>query len=107
MVSYFDSLIDSHQRTEQILRYLEIDPEKDNTNWAELRDNRDFNVVQNWAPPERAFNEDLQDESFQEEVNEQFTIKNWQCIIGIDVPYQMDPFLINLILFSVCLAADT
>jgi len=58
----------SHQRTEQILRYLEIDPEKDNTNWEELRDNRDFNVVQNWAPAERAFSDDLQEDSFQEEV---------------------------------------
>ena len=43
----------SHQVTERMLSYMEIDPVKDTTEWEELRDNRDLHVMLNWNPPHK------------------------------------------------------
>lgn len=48
--NFFDC---SHQATEQMLGYMEIDPLKDATVWEDLRDNRDLYVMINWDPSSR------------------------------------------------------
>ncbi|KAL5017135.1 hypothetical protein ScPMuIL_006724 [Solemya velum] len=57
----------SHTATEQMVSYMEIDPEKDKTVFDELCDNRDFAVMTVWDPPERYSMEQFQEKSFEEE----------------------------------------
>ncbi|KAL3858112.1 hypothetical protein ACJMK2_012723 [Sinanodonta woodiana] len=58
---------DSHTKTEQMITYMEIDPEKDKTEYDELCDNRDFAVMTNCEPPSRFNLKELQQKSFEEE----------------------------------------
>ena len=43
----------SHEMALRMMSYLEIYPEKDEVNWTDLRDNRDFRAMINWEGPER------------------------------------------------------
>lgn len=53
-----------HGQTVQMMSYLENDPDKDEINWSELTDNRDFKAMQSWDPPERSVSDDLISDSF-------------------------------------------
>ncbi|ELT91698.1 hypothetical protein CAPTEDRAFT_219045 [Capitella teleta] len=57
----------SHEKTEQILHYMEIDPLNDKIAWADLRDNRDFDIWLHWQAPERELTQMHISESFAEE----------------------------------------
>ncbi|XP_046361388.2 N-alpha-acetyltransferase 25, NatB auxiliary subunit-like [Haliotis rufescens] len=57
----------SHNSTEQMITYMEIDPEKDKTDINQLCDNRDFQVMSCWEPAELFDLETLQRQSFEEE----------------------------------------
>ncbi len=58
----------SQQATEQMLLYMEIEPEKDKTVYKDLRDNRDFSVITSWDPKHMVFSNELKEKSFKEEV---------------------------------------
>ncbi|KAK2156402.1 hypothetical protein LSH36_214g03025 [Paralvinella palmiformis] len=57
----------NHSRTEDILTYMDIDPEKDRTVWPDLRDNRDLFMMPSWDPPTSTSVEELHKKSFGEE----------------------------------------
>ncbi|XP_064612793.1 N-alpha-acetyltransferase 25, NatB auxiliary subunit-like [Liolophura sinensis] len=57
----------SHNSTEQMMSYMEIDPEKDKTDFDELCDNRDFTVMLTWDPPHLINLEEIKLKSFEEE----------------------------------------
>lgn len=39
-----------HGQTVQMMSYHEIDPDKDDIQWSDLTDNRDFKVMNSWDP---------------------------------------------------------
>ncbi|KAJ8312970.1 hypothetical protein KUTeg_010343 [Tegillarca granosa] len=57
----------SHPSTEQMVTYMEIDPEKDKTAFSDLSDNRDLDLMECWDPPERCNMKEMQEKSFAEE----------------------------------------
>ncbi|KAK3084712.1 hypothetical protein FSP39_017808 [Pinctada imbricata] len=56
----------SHASTEQMIAYMEIDPETDKTNFEELCDNRDFSIMATYTLP-RCKLEEAKLQSFKEE----------------------------------------
>ncbi|XP_021357895.1 N-alpha-acetyltransferase 25, NatB auxiliary subunit-like [Mizuhopecten yessoensis] len=58
----------SHMSTEQMVTYMEIDPEKEKDGYDELCDNRDFSVVESWEPHSRCKLEEAKLHSRKEEV---------------------------------------
>ena len=43
----------SHQKTEEMVKLMDIDPEQDKTVFEDLQDNRDMQVLPSWDPPDR------------------------------------------------------
>ncbi|GAB6030038.1 N-alpha-acetyltransferase 25, NatB auxiliary subunit [Chamberlinius hualienensis] len=60
--------ITSHQTTEQIIMYMEIDPEKDKTVFEDLVDNRDLNIMASWEPNFRANMDEVKRATFEAEL---------------------------------------
>ena len=43
----------SHAEAVNFILYQEIDPEKDDIQWLDLTDNRDFKVMTSWDPTDK------------------------------------------------------
>ncbi len=54
----------AHAQTTKAVSYLDIDPAKDDINWKELSDSRDFKAMISFEPPDRSVTDDLIAESF-------------------------------------------
>lgn len=58
----------NHSATEQIIIYMEIDPEKDKTVWEDLRANWDLDIMVSWDPPSKRVTSATKQLSFVAEV---------------------------------------
>ncbi|XP_060069470.1 N-alpha-acetyltransferase 25, NatB auxiliary subunit-like [Ylistrum balloti] len=58
----------SHVSTEQMVTYMEIDPEKEKNGYDDLCDNRDFSVMESWEPHSRCRLEEAKLHSRKEEI---------------------------------------
>lgn len=59
----------NHSATEQIIIYMEIDPEKDKTVWEDLRANWDLDIMVTWDPPSKQVTNTTKQLSFVAEVD--------------------------------------
>jgi len=53
-----------HGQAVQMMSYLEIDPDRDETQWNNLTDNRDFKTMSSWEPPDYQVSDDTLAENF-------------------------------------------
>jgi len=67
-----------HGQAVQMMSYLEIDPDRDETQWNSLTDNRDFKTMTSWEPPDRQVTDETISDNF---ILEQRGIKLRQLIL--------------------------
>lgn len=67
-----------HGQAVQMMSYLEIDPDRDETQWNNLTDNRDFKSMSSWEPPDYQVTDETISDNF---ILEQKGVKLRQLIL--------------------------